>query len=81
MSMSEAEEFLAELWYRLEEYGIRTPSIQLKTTSGGMVSLQLSLESSEAAQLALGRKEFSFDHNPVLVRTTATRQGGRRHTH
>ena len=80
MSMSEAEDFLAELWYRLEEHGIKTPGIRLKTGSDGMVNLQLSLESSETAALALGRKEYRLDPTLTLVDTSATTQG-RRHGH
>ena len=80
MSMSEAEDFLAELWYRLEEHGIETPIIQLKAGSDGMVRLQLSLKNSEAAALALGRKEFPVDCNLAVIHARATMHG-RRHSH
>jgi hypothetical protein len=78
--MSEAEDFLAEVWCRLEEHGIETPGIQLKTGSDGMVSLLLSFGSPAAAALALGRIESPLDDSVLTIQTTATRLG-RQHVH
>jgi hypothetical protein len=59
-----AEEFLAELWCRLEEYDIETPSIQAETGSDGMVSLRLTFDSPEAAAVAIGWSERPPDRAP-----------------
>jgi hypothetical protein len=75
-----AEDFLAEVWCRLEEHGIATPGIQLKTGSDGMVSLLLSFGSPAAAALALGRIESPLDDSALTIQTTATRLG-RQHVH
>jgi hypothetical protein len=80
ISMSEAEDFLAEVWCKLEEHGIATPGIQLKTGSDRMVSLLLSFESPAAAALALGRIESPLNDNVLTIQTTATRLG-HQHSH
>jgi hypothetical protein len=70
-----AEDFLAEVWCRLEEHGIATPGIQVKTGSDGMVSLLLSFGSTAAAALALGRIESPLNDNVLTIQTAATRLG------
>jgi hypothetical protein len=71
--MSDAEDFLAELWLRLEGYDLETPGIRLESGSDGMVRLLLSFRSPEAAAVALGRTEFPPAETPLLVQNTVAR--------
>jgi hypothetical protein len=73
ISISEAEDILAELWCRLEECGIETPGIKLTSGSDGTVSLLLSFGSSHAAALALGRGDCSPGN--VVVTTMGPERG------
>jgi len=68
ISMHEAEDLLAELWLRLEQYGLRTPGIGLESRSDGMVILMLSFWSLEAAGLALGWIKFRTGETPLAVK-------------
>ena len=69
--LSEAEDFLAKLWCRLEEHGIDAPGIRVKTRSDGAVSLLLSFESPEAAAVAVGRSERLPDRAPIAAAGTS----------
>jgi hypothetical protein len=72
--MSEAEDFLAELWCRLEEHKLEAPSIKVKTGSNGMVNLRLSFPSREAAALALERTSLPFSEHLTGSQATAARE-------